>query len=273
MTNYTELDTVHCADIFDLCAAQPSQSVDMILCDLPYGNEKTKLEWDNVIPIESMWEAFKRIIKPRGAIVLTAGQPFTSMLIMSNLDMYRYQWFWHKSRGSNFGMVQHQPLRIIEDVLVFSHTRASKNQFIDETMNYYPQRTKLQKPYIRVDKTNHVKITSPSKSSHVHNPQVYTHVYEYQSVTNVLHFNMDSDPDRGLHSTQKPVDLFRYLIRTYTQAGELIFDPTCGSGTTAIAAREEQRHFICGDRSAEYVAIAQKRLEAPYTLPMFASGD
>lgn len=251
MSDYTELDRVHCVDIFDLCAAQPSQSVDCILCDLPYGT--TTCAWDSVIPFEPMWAAFKRVIKPRGAIVLTASQPFTSALVMSNPKWFRYEWVWNKKLPVNFLNANSQPLKIHESVLVFSEAQS----------NYYPI---MRKGVYRAK-------NFPDKTKGVYGARgnILKYNDDYFPVSLLEYHNANQSEKE--HPTQKPVDLFRYLIRTYTQPGELILDPCAGSGTTALAAREEQRHFICGDSSPEYVTIAQKRLALPYTLPMFAAGD
>lgn len=255
------LNEIVCMDALDLLRALPDKSIDMILCDLPYGAEKTKLKWDNRLDTISLWKELKRVVMRDSAIVLTAAQPFSSLLIHSNLEMFRYQWYWHKPRGANFGASKNQPLRVVEDILVFSHLRANSNQFVSETMRYFPIKEKLEKSFSRVDKPHHRKIQSPSLSSHVHNPKVMTRRYEEKTPTNLLYFAMDSDKDRGLHSTQKPVALFEYLIKTYTLEGQLVVDMCVGSGTTALAARNLGRNFICGDLSPEYVAMANLRLQ------------
>lgn len=243
------LDTVHHMDALALCNALPSGSVDMILADLPYGT--TQAAFDVLIPFGPMWAAFERVIKPAGPIVLTASQPFTSMLVMSNLRTFRYEWIWRKSQGSNFLDANKKPFKAHESILIFA----------DVPPAYYPQ-MRTGKPY---------RSFTSSKTT------IYGAFKAVQTVSDgdryplsVLSFDVE---DRGYHPTQKPVDLFRYLIRTYTQRGDLVLDPTCGSGTTALAAREEGRHFICGDSSAEYVAIARKRLAMPYTLPLVFSEE
>jgi site-specific DNA-methyltransferase (adenine-specific) len=258
---------VYNLDIFDLCAGMGDASVDMILCDLPY--ESLEVGWDRLIPVVRMWEQFKRLIKPRGAIVLTSKQPFSSLLIFSNLPMYRYSWYWEKSRGANVAQTGYRPLAVIEEALVFSHSPAVFSNM--PTMNYYPQGDRLENPYKRAHKAHHTKITANSVGSPMRNPErgIGERTYEYTTPRNLLY--VGDDPERGLHPTQKPVKLFSYLIRTYTQPGELVFDPTCGSGTTALAAREEGRRFIVGDSSAHYVDIARRRLAQPYTPNMFAA--
>ena len=257
------LDTVVHADLLTLCNRLESQSVDMILCDLPYGS--LEVAWDVALPFEPMWAQFKRIIKPQGAIVLTAKQPFSSFLLVSNPTMYRYSWYWEKSKGANVAQTGYRPLMVIEEVLVFSHAPAVFSSV--ETMNYYPQRERLNRSYKRNYKATHSKITK-TDGAPMRNPEkiIGAHVYEFSTPRNL--FYAATDGDIRYHPTQKPVALFEYLIRTYTQPGELVLDPVAGSGTTAIAARNTGRHFICGDLSAEYVMIARNRLAQPYTLPL-----
>jgi site-specific DNA-methyltransferase (adenine-specific) len=247
------LDVVHHTDLLTLCAALPDQSIDMILADLPYGT--TACVWDVIIPFAPMWAAFKRIVKPRGAIVLTASQPFTSVLVCSNLEMFRYEWVWDKKGPSGFLNAKLGPLKSHESVIVFGSSDCK----------YIPQMEVLVSSDARV-RVNGRKSTSVNR--------VYG---EYQSIRqpetyqrypkSILEFSKSNgDPEFGLHPTQKPVALFEYLIRTYTQPGDVVLDPCCGSGTTAIAARNAARRWICGDSSAEYVQVAKNRLAAPHTL-------
>lgn len=238
---HMNIDTVTCADLFDLCATLPDASVDMILCDLPYGT--TACAWDTIIPFDPMWAAFKRIVKPRAAIVLTASQPFTSALVMSNPRMFRYEWIWDKSNGGGFLNANRQPLKRHENIIVF----------YDRLGIYNPQMTKG-KPY-------RCRSAAAGETT------------QDQSVAGWITINagnrypttiLDYSNDTSLHPTQKPVALFEYLIRTYTQLGDLVFDPCVGSGTTAVAARNTGRHYICGDQSQEYVNVALDRLRLPF---------
>ncbi len=243
--------TVYHTDLLTLCGelARRGQQVDMILCDLPYG--QTACAWDEVIPFEPMWTAFKRIIKPKGAIVLTASQPFTSTLTVSNINGFRHEWVMDKKRAGNFLNVNNQPLKVHESILVFSQ----------EPVNYYPVMT-TGKAYKRERR--------PTSRGVYRDSNRLAREYDGERYPiSILEAGMRQQDK--LHPTQKPVDLFRYLIRTYTQPGELVFDPCCGSATTGIAAREEGRRFILGDSSAEYIQIARKRLDTPYTLPLFAA--
>lgn len=237
-----EKNQVYNLDLFELCAAMPSQSVDMILCDLPYGT--TACSWDTIIPFAPMWAAFKRIIKPRGAIVLTASQPFTSALVMSNPKWFRSEWVWDKVRPAGFQLAGVRQLMQHENILVFGYP----------SIDYHPQTTKRNQPMKGGEKKGSELLTNKLK------PKAKSPYLKFP--TSIITFAKD---DEGLHPTQKPVDLFRYLIRTYTEVGQVVFDPCVGSGTTAIAAREEGRSFIVGDSSLEYVEIARARLAAPYT--------
>ncbi len=194
-----------------------------------------------------MWAAFKRVIKPRGAIVLTASQPFTSALVMSNPTWFKYSWVWDKVRPVGFLNAKVRPMMRHEDVVVFC----------DSSPNYYPQMTPMKKTMARrsaasISSTNGFIQLRPLTGEYTENYPV--------SILEVL----GVDNSERYHPTQKPVALFEYLIRTYTQPGDLVFDPTCGSGTTAVAARNCKRAFICGDQSAEYVAIARDRLRLPF---------
>lgn len=251
------LDTIVHADLFDLAATLDPASVDMILCDLPYGT--TACSWDTVIPFEPMWAAFKRVIKPRGAIVLTASQPFTSRLVCSNLGMFKYSWFWNKVTPTGFISAKCQPMRQVEDVLVFSLGGANNGNRIP--MVYYPQGLK-QSNAIKTNSTTAGGLTlrdggHVGPNNALNRNITYLQEWEHYP-SNLLTIPRDS---YKIHPTQKPVALFEYLIRTYTQPGELVFDPCVGSGTTAIAARKCGRHFICGDSSAEYVKVANDRLQ------------
>ena len=245
-------NTVHHADIFDLCARLEPASVDMILCDLPYGT--TACSWDTVIPFAPMWAAFKRIVKPRAAIVLTASQPFTSALVMSNPKWFRYEWIWQKTNAVDFAMATARPRKMHENLLVFSK----------EPHDYFPQ-MEAGRPYI--DKPR-------ARSNNVHGntmPNLGIVNIGTRYPSSIQQFSNGNNG--GVHPTQKPVALFAYLIRTYTQPGALVFDPCCGSGTTALAARQEGRNYIVGDSSAEYVAVTEKRLAVPYTLPMLFESE
>lgn len=248
---HLESDRIYHLDLFSLCDRLSDESADMILCDLPYG--VTKAPWDVVIPLDGMWERFCRIIKPRGAIVLTASQPFTSKLVMSNMEIYRHAWVWNKGRAPNFLNANQEPMKIHEDILVFSR----------ESAMYYPQMRKGV-PHVRGGKSktrDNGTVYGQRTPVHYVSEEYYPHtILDFPTIDNA----------KKVHPTEKPVLLFEYLIRTYTREGDLVVDPCVGSGTTAIAARNLRRHYICGDTSAEYIETARRRLEAPHTPYMFA---
>ena len=227
-------------DCLEAMKKLPDKSIDMILCDLPYGT--TACKWDTIIPFEPLWEQYKRLIKDNSAIVLTASQPFTTSLIASNMTMFKYCWIWEKSQGVDPFMAKHRPLNNYEDICVFS---------ID-TPRYYPQMDNG-KPYTvtRDKKPRNYEITATTMK------QTTTVNDGFRYPTRIIKINQE----KGLHPTQKPVALFEYLIRTYTNEGEIVLDNCIGSGTTAIAAHNTGRFFIGIEKEPKYVEIARKRLE------------
>lgn len=215
-----------------------SGSIDMILTDPPYGT--TACKWDSIIPLEPMWEQLKRIIKPNGAIVMTASQPFTSKLVSSNLDWFKYAWVWEKNRATNFPNAKRRPMSAHEDVLVF----------INGPMFYYPQKTTGHKP------PNSAKGCSQGTIYHGKNVRNYSGGDTTRYPRTVLRF----DCERGLHPTQKPVALMEYLIKTYTNECEAVLDFTMGSGTTGVAAKNLDRKFIGIEMDDKYFEIAKDRI-------------
>ena len=214
----------------------PDKSIDMILCDLPYGT--TACKWDTIIPFEPLWEQYERVTKDNGAIVLTASQPFTTVLINSNIKRFRYSWTWEKEQGVNFLMAKKQPLKVHEDICVFS-----KKQTV-----YNPQMTEG-KPYIS-GKGDSGEVTGRVK-------KVQTKNNGTRYPRSVIQFKRET----GLHPTQKPVELCEYLIKTYTNEGEIVLDNCMGSGSTCVAAINTNRHYIGFELEPHYFEIAQKRIE------------
>ena len=231
-------------DCLDKMKDIPDKSIDMILCDLPYG--KTACKWDTIIPFEPLWEQYKRIIKDNGAIVLTASQPFTSALVMSNVKMFKYEWIWEKEQGVGFQLSKYRPLIKHESCLIFSK----------ETPKYNPQKELLEKPRIikRKANSNGKSETSPIKYS-----EERISVYTHKTPDNFLKFNRE----RGLHPTQKPVALFEYLIKTYTNEGDTVLDNVAGSGTTGVACKNLNRNYILIEKEQEYIEIIKARLSLP----------
>ena len=233
----------------------PDKSIDMILCDLPYGI--TACKWDTVIPFEPLWEQYERVIKDNGAIVLTASQPFTSALVMSNPSLYKYNFVWEKSKCINFVHAKNMPLKFHEDICVFSKAFIGHiSQLGDNRMTYNPQGLK------RVNK----KWSRPKHYENGHKLSRESHklkrVIEFTNYpTSILKYNNSDNRERGLHPTQKPVALFEYLIKTYTNEGETVLDNCMGSGTTAIACMNTKRNYIGFEISKEYCDIAEKRIK------------
>lgn len=229
----------------------PDKSVDMILCDLPYGT--TACKWDTVIPFELLWEQYERIIKDNGAIVLTAAQPFTTELIKSNQKLFKYCWYWIKTKPTGFQHAKNRPLNKVEEVIVFSkgymgHASLLKNR----RLAYNPQ------GLVRINKT--VKGAKGKFGGTVGNRP--SHVDEYVAEftnypTNVLEF---ASQHGVKHPTAKPVDLFEYLIKTYTNEGDVVLDNCMGSGTTAIACLNTGRNYIGFELDRDYYEKLTERI-------------
>jgi len=225
-------------------------SVDMILCDLPYGT--TACSWDTIIPFAPLWEQYDRVIKKNGAIVLTASQPFTTTLISSQIQKFKYSWVWNKISVTGFANAKHQPLRHLEDCCVFYSAFPT----------YNPQGLR------KINKTNRntVSVGGDTMRTNVENSKnkgaMRTQGHEYvQEFTDyprqLLEFSRDKEKT---HPTQKPVALFEYLIKTYTNEGETVLDNCAGSGTTAIAAENTGRKWICIEQDPSYYYQAVGRV-------------
>lgn len=227
-----------------------NNSIDMILSDLPYGT--TACKWDTIIPFEPLWEQYKRIIKDNGAIVLTASQPFTSALVMSNIKMFKYEWIWEKATGSNFATVKYMPMKEHENILVFGKCKLKYNPQLQ------PRKGKGLKRVLSPYKTN-----STSKGEVYGNIKKNNSEKEYKELrcpSTVQYFN-NREKSRGLHPTQKPVSLCEYLIKTYTDEKDTVLDNCMGSGTTGVACLNTNRDFIGIERDKIYYDIAVKRLD------------
>lgn len=233
-----QVDTIYQMDALTLMHQCAAQSVDAIITDLPYGT--TACSWDTIIPFDALWAAVRHCLKPRGVFVTTASQPFTSALVMSNPKWFREELTWDKVMVSNVANAKILHLRCHENIIVFT----------DGQNQYNPQLGRASAPFGRKSATKSIIVGSLGTN--------YQTEVGYPKT--ILRFPRPNNlTDGGLHPTQKPVALYEYLIRTYTHPGELVLDPTCGSGTTAIAARNTGRHWICGDTDAGYVEIARQR--------------
>ena len=226
-------------DCLELMTEIQDKSIDMILCDLPYGT--TACKWDTVIPFEPLWQQYKRIIKDNGAIVLTASQPFTTKVISSNIDSFKYNWVWIKPQGVDPFMSKKRPLNNIEDILVFCNGRVP----------YFPQMTSGRPYIITRDKKSRIKET---------NNVVMKETTTVNDGDRLPLRTLNFKQQKGLHPTQKPVALFEYLIKTYTNEGDLVLDNCMGSGTTGVACANTGRKFIGIEQDATYFDLACERI-------------
>lgn len=214
-------------DCLDIMPSIANESIDLILCDLPYGT--TRNAWDSVIPLESLWAQYERIIKPKGAIILTAQTPFDKVLGSSNLRLLRYEWIWEKTSATGHLNAKRMPMKAHENVLVF----------YKKLPTYNPQKTTGHKR--KVSTALHKRNSKVTTNYGEHGLTSYDSTERYPRSVQVF----SSDKQKlALHSTQKPVSLMRYMIETYSNPGDLVLDNACGSGTTGIAALEAGRHFI-----------------------------
>jgi len=220
----------------------PDKSIDMILCDLPYGT--TACKWDTIIPFEPLWEQYKRIIKDNSAIVLFGNQPFTSQLINSNLQMFKYEWIWDKHIPRGFQVAKYRPMSKHENILVFAKGKC----------NYYPIKTKRDKPV-------KVKNYGNSQSSPVKYNDKKQRTYDTINPNTIIQGCWMANKGK-VHPTQKPVSLCEYLIKTYTQEGETVLDNCMGSGSTGVACVNTNRNFIGIELDDKYFKIAKERIES-----------
>ena len=243
------IDLIH-GDCLEEMAKIPSGSVDMVLTDPPYGT--TACKWDSIIPLEPMWEQLKRVIKPNGAIVMTASQPFTSKIISSNYDMFKYCWTWEKSKGSNFQHSKYQPLKVNEDICVWSFGGSAQGS--KTPMVYNPQMVEG-KEYVGFNNPiGNIGIMSKGNTT----PST-TKKGKLRYPRSVQYFRT-AESEGKLHPTQKPVALMEYLIKTYTNEGETVLDFTMGSGTTGVACKNLGRNFIGIEKDDKYFEISQDRI-------------
>jgi len=221
----------------------PDKSIDLILTDPPYGT--TACKWDFVIPFKPMWNQLKRVIKDNSCIALFGSEPFSSNLRMSNIKNYKYDWLWDKVNPSGFQLAKHQPLRLIENIIIFGYNK----------INYYPIKTPRDK----------IKTSKPYGNSSESNPlskiDAFKRSYKEYFPKNVLKFSNANRTNRK-HPTQKPVALLEYIIKTYTNENDTVLDFTMGSGSTGVACKNLKREFIGIEIDQEYFKIAKNRIES-----------
>jgi DNA modification methylase len=235
--------SLFCGDCLDILPTLSTDSVDMVLVDLPYGT--TECKWDSIIPLDELWKQYNRICKEDGAMVFTAAQPFTTILAASNLDNFRYEWIWEKPQGTNPMNAKVMPLKSHENILVFYRKKSTYNPqmwYSTPYSGFSSETSKIGEVY-----------GNAKRSKHRDNPDGSRYP------KTVLRFKQE----KGLHPTQKPVDLMEYLVKTYTNEGDTVLDNTMGSGTTGLACVNTGRHFIGIESDAEYFKIASDRINNP----------
>ena len=230
----------------------PDGSVDMILCDLPYGT--TQNRWDAVIPFNLLWTAYWRVLKQNGVIALTASQPFTSALVMSQPERFKHEWIWIKNRGSNFANTVREPMKEHESILVFSRGKWTYNKQMQERTGGGAERVAYDFAF-KTETENYGGFSGKSGN-----------LPELRVPSSWQKFNCEV----GLHPTQKPVALMEYLVKTYTNPGELVLDNCMGSGTTGIACQNTSRNFIGIEKDEGYFEIARQRIEGAQ-VPLLAA--
>jgi len=236
---------VFLGDCLELYKNIEPKSIDLILTDLPYGT--TACKWDTIIPFDKLWGMVNYLLKPNGTFITTASQPFTSNVVMSNPKQFKFAWVWNKKFNSNFALKNYQPQKIHEDILVFSNGVSLFNG----------QKTKRDEPI------KHGANKCKSESSRIaHAKQEYENkVYAYKEPESILYYSNRAEK-RGYHPTQKPIALFEYLLKTYSNENMTIFDPCMGSGTTGIACKNLNRNFIGIEKDEAYFKIAEQRINA-----------
>ena len=226
-------------DCLEVMKEIPDGVIDMILCDLPYGT--TACSWDSIIPLEKLWAEYNRIVKDNGAMVFTCSPPFTYMLATSNIKNFKHEWVWNKVKPGAFAIAKYRPLRQHEDILVFCKGK----------LNY--------RPIMVPQKSRKGKIYASSDSASVKYNDGEERTYSEKYPKTIIEFSNANNKNK-IHPTQKPVELFEYLIKTYTNEGELVLDNCAGSGTTAIAAENCGRKWVCIEQLEEYANKAIERI-------------
>ena len=236
------------ADCLEFMKEIPDKSIDCIICDLPYGT--TACSWDIKLPFDKLWEQYKRIRKDNTPIVLFGSQPFTTLLISSNIKEFKYEWIWQKAVGSNFAKVKYQPLKEHENICVFSQN----------VHTYNPQKENRNGNGLARLKNGYKSNGTVSEVTGIISNRMGKEYDDLKFPSSVQYFN-NRDKDRGIHPTQKPVVLIEYLIKTYSNEGDLILDNCSGSGTLAIACHNLKRRFICIEKDCDYWKASVERLK------------
>lgn len=249
--NMKLLNNIIKGDSIETMSLMEDESIDLILCDLPYGHTQNK--WDSIIPLELLWEQYKRIIKPNGAIILTASGMFTAQLMLSNPKMFKYKIIWEKSKATNFLNAKKQPLRKYEEICVFYKKQPTYNPQMSEGVAYDKG---IRKNQLTGSYGDFLPVKVKSNGS--------------RYPTDMVYFKTAESEGKVYHPTQKPVELGKYLIRTYSNPGDIVLDNTCGSGSFLVAAVLEGRNFIGIDKDEDsnrfkndtisYIEVSKKRI-------------
>ena len=240
-------------DCLELMKDIPDGSIDMILCDLPYG--ATACKWDTIIPFGPLWKEYERIIKVNGAIVLTATQPFTSALVMSNPKLFKYEWIWHKNSTSGFALAKKQPMRNHESILVFYKKQCTYNYIKEPRLMDENSKKRMEYEFTSLKGNNQIN-NGLKKVRYVPEDKNLSYPKTVQFFKNIA-----NNSKQRVHPTQKPVSLMEYLIKTYTNEGETVLDNCMGSGTTGVACKNLNRNFIGMELDDDYFKIAKDRIE------------
>ena len=246
-------------DCLELMKDIPDDSVDMILADLPYGT--TACAWDEIIPFEPLWEQYERVIKDSGAIVLTASQPFTSALVMSNPKWFREEVIWLKNKGGSGFQAKQKHIKVHESILVFSKNGKytfNPQKWLVAEKEFLTQRKTFKEVEVGNNIYGKMKRTR-KKDTGERNP--VSIVSERVPFTPQKNKKYSSDVDLRYHPTQKPVALMEYLIKTYTNEGDTVLDNVMGSGTTGVACKELNRKFVGVELEENYFNVAKNRIE------------
>jgi len=252
-------------DCLEVLPTFPPASVEAIITDLPYGS--TACDWDSIIPLAPMWEQARRVLKPNGVFITTASQPFTTVLINSNFDWFKYNWVWDKTLGANFMNLANRPFKTHEDILVFSAVAA----FTFNPIKTYRAESSLLRDPIGTKRKIHRGADRAKYYGTLRGSMNHISTDGTKHPIDILKF---SPRESGVvykinHPTKKPVALYEYLIRTYTNPAETVLDICMGSGTTGVAAKQTGRNFIGIEKERKYFVIADKRIGSA-NLPLFA---
>ena len=247
--------SLFCGDCLDVMKSMPDNSIDMVLCDLPYGT--INCSWDSQIPLEPLWEQWLRVLSPQSSVLLFGSEPFSTKLRMSNLYQFKYDWIWIKNRPTGFVHAKNKPLKDFEIISVFSpYPMGHKSLLGERRMRYNPQGLEFYGKTIKSSDTKFGNIEGKRKS---HKAEVVLEFTNYPRM--VLSFGKDTGKE-NLHPTQKPVALCEYLIKTYTDDGMTVLDNCMGSGSTGVACLNTGRKFIGIEKDEQYFEVAKERIES-----------